>query len=462
MSTLFSNLSIALSALLSHQRAIEVIEHNVANANTPGYRRQEAVLSAATPTSPNLFKFGGGSGQVGSGVQVDMIRRYSLDFFDRRYRSEVARAKTWETRSEILKQAEIALGETSENSLLTQLDAFWSGWLRLSSDPTNTALRADLLESTRNLAEAFQRRINRLETLRADQETALQQKVDEINTLASRLAKLNQEITRIYSVGDQPNDLLDERDRVLDRLAELSGAISYRRENGEVTVSIGGHVLVFGPTPYRLTLDPTTKTPVWEDGQPYNATDGEIQGILSARDGDIQALISGLNALATDLIDFVNTIHANAYGLDNQTGRPLFIGQDARTIALNPAISSPIMIAAASRPDAPGDNSAALKIAQGYALLRMSNNSATYTQFYTTQIASLGAAVQAAQSRSKDYATVANALNTQRESISGVSLDEEAANLVRFQRAFQAAARLMNVADEMLDRIINGLGHAGR
>lgn len=154
MSTLFSNLSIALSALLSHQRAIEVIEHNVANANTPGYRRQEAVLSAATPTSPNLFKFGGGSGQIGSGVQVDMIRRYSLDFFDRRYRSEVARAKTWETRSEILKQAEIALGETSENSLLAHLDAFWSGWLRLSSDPTNTALRADLLEATRNLAEA--------------------------------------------------------------------------------------------------------------------------------------------------------------------------------------------------------------------------------------------------------------------------------------------------------------------
>lgn len=92
----------------------------------------------------------------------------------------------------------------------------------------------------------------------------------------------------------------------------------------------------------------------------------------------------------------------------------------------------------------------------------MSNNSATYTQFYTAQIASLGAAIQAAQARTKDYTTVASALNTQRESISGVSLDEEAANLVRFQRAFQAAARLMNVADEMLDRIINGLGHAGR
>lgn len=462
MSTLFSNLSIALSALLSHQRAIEVIEHNVANANTPGYRRQEAVLSAATPTSPNLFKFGGGSGQVGSGVQVEMIRRYSLDFFDKRYRNEIARAKTWETRSNLLKQVEIALGETSDNSLLNRLDAFWNGWLLLSSDPTNMALRADLLERTRNLAEAFNRRINRLETVRADQETALQQKVDEINALASRIAKLNQEITRIYSVGDQPNDLLDERDRILDRLAELSGAISYRRENGEVTVSVGGHVLVFGPTSYRLTLDPGTKTPIWEDGQPYNATDGEIQGILSVRDGDIQTLIDGLNTLASDIINFVNAIHTHAYGLDSQTGRPLFVGQDAHTIALNPTITDPAFLGVAGRPDAPGDNTAALQIAAGYSAMRMSNGSATYGQFYTAQVASLGLSIQTAQTRAKDYATVADSLNTQRESVSGVSLDEEAANLVRFQRAFQAAARLMNVADEMLDRIINGLGYAGR
>lgn len=461
MSTLFSNLSIALSALLSHQRAIEVIEHNVANANTPGYRRQEAVLSAAAPTSPNLFKFGGGNGQVGSGVRVEMIRRYSLDFFDKRYRGEVARAKTWETRSDVLKQVEIALGETSD-SLLSQLDAFWNGWLRLSSDPTNMALRADLLERTRNLAEAFNRRINRLEALRADQNIALQQKVDEINSLASRIAKLNQEITRIYAVGDQPNDLLDERDRILDRLAELSSAISYRRENGEVTVSVGGHVLVFGPTSYRLTLDPSTQTPIWEDRQPYNAQDGEIQGILSVRDGDVQRLMESLNALAGDLIDFVNAIHINAYGLDNQNGRPLFIGQDARTMALNPALADPAFLGVANRPDAPGDNTAALQIAAGYTALRMSNGGATYGQFYTAQVANLGLSIQTAQTRAKDYASVAESLNTQRESVSGVSLDEEAANLVRFQRAFQAAARLMNVADEMLDRIINGLGYAGR
>lgn len=462
MTTLYSDLSVALSAILSHQRAIQVIEHNVANANTPGYRRQEAVLSAGMPTSPHLFAFGGGTGQIGTGVKVDMIRRYSLDFFDKRYRSEIARAKAWETRYDLLKQVETALGESGENSLLSKLDAFWQGWQQLSSDPTNPTLRANLIEQTKNLATAFNNRVLRLETLRTDQNTAIQQKVDEINTLAGRIAALNTEIARVYSVGDQPNDLLDERDRALDRLAEISGAVSYRRDNGEVSVSIGGHILVFGPTTYRLTLEPNTNTPIWEDGQPFNAASGELQGILSVRDGDIQQQIDGLNTLAATLITYVNTIHVNAYGLDNQNGRTLFIGQDARTIALSPDISTPAHLATALSPNAPGDNRAALQIAEGYSALLMNNNSTSINQFYTAQVTALGLVIQSAKGRAGDYSSVAKSLNAQRESISGVSLDEEAVNLVRSQRAFEAAARLVNVADQMLDRIINGMGLVGR
>ena len=143
MPTISSGISIALQAVLTHSQALEIIEHNVANASTPGYRRQSALLTAVPRPFDHGADYGIGAGQRGGGVTIDKIQRFNLEFFDTRYRSVSAEAQNWEAQSGVLSQLESILAETTEDGLLPKLDQFWAGWQKLSTDPTNTSLRTD-------------------------------------------------------------------------------------------------------------------------------------------------------------------------------------------------------------------------------------------------------------------------------------------------------------------------------
>ncbi|HNK63004.1 MAG TPA: hypothetical protein PLE14_03080, partial [Anaerolineales bacterium] len=169
MPTISSGISIALQAVLTHSQVLEITEHNVANASTPGYRRQAAILTTDTPTSINGADHGIGAGQRGSGVTIDRIQRFNLAYFDGRFRSVSAEAKNWETQSGILSQLEATLAETSDEGLLNKLDQFWGTWQSLSNDPTNTSLRTVLLDDANTVALALNRRSSQIIQLRSDQ-----------------------------------------------------------------------------------------------------------------------------------------------------------------------------------------------------------------------------------------------------------------------------------------------------
>lgn len=472
MPSLFSGVNVALRAVLAHQQAIEIIEHNVANAATPGYRRQQAVLTAGPPYAPPSLQGSLRPGQMGTGVMVESVRRFNLEFFDGRYRQELAEAKRWEIERQTLTQAEATLAETSEDGLVPKMDAFWEGWQSLSGDPTNTALRADVRERARILASAFNRRAVALNDLRADQDQAVAQTVSEVNGLASQVAQLNSQISNVQAAGNQPNDLLDARDLALDRLAELVGASAATQANGEVLVSIGGHALVVGTSTFQLTAAPNAANNnlmavTWADGQALNAPSGELAGVLDVRDRVIPDQLAALNSAARTLADRVNVLHRAGYGPPpaNATGldffEPFTTTDYALEIRLSANVDDLANIAAANAPDSPGDGSAALGIAGVRAELLMVGGTATLDQYYTGQVAALGLEVQTAGSRADDHGLVTQSLNAQRESTSGVSLDEEAAQLVQSQRSYEAAARLMTALDDMLDRVINGMGRVG-
>ncbi|MEN4010624.1 MAG: flagellar hook-associated protein FlgK [Bellilinea sp.] len=469
MPGLSSGIHIALQAVLAHAQTIEVIEHNVANANTPGYRRQSALLETTMP-SPILAAHNGmGAGMRGGGVKVAQIQRFNLEFFDGRYRSVAAGANYWEAQRDILLQVEATLAETSQAGLLNKLDQFWNGWQNLASDPANLSLRMSLLDDTRALAESFNRRWNQLQHIRSDQNQAVISQVEQINSYADEVARLNREIMRVLSVGEQPNDLLDRRDVLLDRLAEMSGAVSHAGKNGEALVSIGGQVLVVGVQALHLTTRPKSgDTPmvevVWKDGNPpqsVNLPNGSLKGILEVRDSIIPAQINGLNQLAGELISQVNTLHGGGYGLNNAHALPLFLGADASSMRLNSSVDA-ASLAAADAPSQAGNNALASAIAslRHLKLAGIGNN--TLNDFYNGQVTAFGVMTQNASRNSQTHGLVANALNDQRESVGGVSLDEEAANLAKAQRAYQAAARVLTAYDEMLDRVINGMGLVGR
>ncbi len=468
-----SGINLSLNALLANSQAMEIIEHNVANANTKGYHRQEAVMRTTVPSNLYGMDRGIGAGVRGSGVEVGMIKRFSLSFFDNRFRSVTAEAKEWEAQRDVLMQLEMSLAETSSEGLTNKLDEFWNGWQMLSNDPSNTSLRAQLLDQSQALVNGFNRRADQMHKIRSDQDLMVKTRVGEINSAGNRIAELNKEISRVFSIGEQPNDLLDERDMLLDRLSELAGATSNVQANGQVIVSIGGHTLVTGNQSLTLTTvpnpDPGQRNLAlvqWASGAAFKSNHGELAGILKARDEIIPQQQKALDELAVKFAAQVNNVHRGGYGLDDTTGLDFFTGGSSTNQpvgALDLSLNSNLNVtnlAAAEALDSPGDGGRAKKIAD----LQNSQvmNTDTVNAFYATQVAQLGLDVQRAQINTHNQGLVVDAMDMQRESVTGVNLDEEAANMAKFQRAYQAAARVMTAYDEMLERVINGLGLVGR
>jgi flagellar hook-associated protein FlgK len=318
----FSGISVALQSLLTQQQAIDVINHNVANANTPGYHRQEVVLNAGPTQAPPGFLNSTIMSQIGTGVMLSSIKRYNDNFTDTRFRSETAESSRWTLENNILNQVQSAEAETSTDGLSQKLDAFWAGWKAVSTDPEDTALRANLLETGKAVAQAFNTRFNTLTQIQQDSDNSIVQNVQEINTLGAQIAQLNTQIGRYQKSSTQPNDFLDQQANYLDRLSQLTGAKITFENNGQAMVSIGGHMLVQGSTvlPLTTTIDTSNnnfRKVQWADGQPFNPTSGEMVGIFDVRDNVIANEKTNLNNLAATVFNSVNQVHEKGYGLDD-------------------------------------------------------------------------------------------------------------------------------------------------
>jgi flagellar hook-associated protein 1 FlgK len=464
MPNLSAGINIALSAILTQSQAIEITEHNVANANTPGYRRQAPLISSTMAAPVFADEHGLLAGQRGMGVTIDKIQRFNLEYFDGRYRAVSGETKNYEARRDVLTQLETVLSETSNDGMLPQLDQFWAGWQSLASDPTNTALRQQILDEGASLAESFQKRSQAMLQLRMDQNQAIAGQAAQINEIAKNIADLNGEISHVLSVGEQPNDLMDKRDILLDQLAEISGAVSSVQANGEMLVSIGGHALVTGHSVFTLSAAPDANglnQITWSDGQTLTPPTGSLKGLFIARDTTIVNQMNGLDALANAVITQVNAIHLTGHGLNANPPQVFFTGTTAATIAVSGTLTA-ADVATASAAGQPGNGDIAEKLAALKSAQVMNGGTATMGDYYNSQITALGMEVQQATQKAYSNNLVGKALSDQRESVAGVNLDEEAANMVKFQRAYQAAARIMTVYDDMLNTVINNMGLVGR
>lgn len=578
MPNLFSSVNLALTSMLSQQYGISITEHNVANANTEGYRRQQVVLQTAPPVTINgAYTSGVGIGQLGSGVEVEKIDRITVNFYDARYRAEAQQSKNWNIQNSLLSQLESQLSETDSTGVLPKLDAFFISWQNLSVTPTDPALKNQLINDAQSLVSALNSRAIDMNAMRTDQNVEIIQRVQEINQGAEQIAQLNAEIARVTAVGAQPNDLMDQRDLLLDRLAEVGGATSNTQANGQVIVSINNHVLVAGTRSYALTTSQDDKNNdlakiSWSDGEGLIPTSGELAGFLAVRDILIPQQQTGLNNLAQAVKDRVNTLHQKGFsngkivtnatttgtvsgfgaaatsggqlefatgsyfvetqndpvngwqyrvvdaggnppkftdGTDDtnswqniptsgsmtvDTGHGLtitfgsdataylerdrtngaaqvtftqqqdfFTGTDAMSIRVNSnLVNNPTLVATALNPNSPGDGEIARQLGNVRSEQLLSGGAATLSQYYNQQITQLALNVKKAAANEKDHQNISDALDSQRTSVSGVSLNEEAANMVKYQRAFEASARMMTTVDQMLDTIINSMGVVGR
>lgn len=486
MLSTFGSLHTALSTLHSMQKSIQTSSHNVANASTPGFSRQKTVLVTGSPYAVPSNNRYSNYGQVGTGVTVDKIQRFRSDFLDSQIRNETLQQKGWEVRRDSLQQMEAIFNEPSDTGINSRLSSFWTAWQNLATTPDSAATRGNVAEAAADLTAALRDTYRQLDEFQTELNNRVAIQVDQVNDLASRIADLNATIRDVQGVGQQPNDLRDQRDRLITELSELININAYEGEGGSITIGLGGKLLVMDheATPLAVEQDPANgmlNRVVWQDtgavaqaaGIPLEGglsalaaerLGGELGGSLITRDLLLPEKMSQLDDMANALMTAVNNLHQANFGLDGSTGFNFFEGTGARNIDVSADIkaNSNRIAASATAAGVPGDGSVALAISRLANAKLLNGGTTTVTDFYRASVTQLGQESQQATIMAENQELLVKSLETEQEQIAGVSMDEETVNLLQYQRNYQAAARVMTTLDEMLDKVINGMGLVGR
>lgn len=443
----FFGLHTALSGILAQQRALDVTTHNITNANTVGYSRQQAVLVANPAMTMPGVATSITPGQIGTGVDVDSYKRVRDVFIDTQLRAQTMRQGFHEARSEGLDQVELALAEPSDTGINALLNTYWSAWQDVSNNPEHPATRQALVQAASNLADAFHSIDEQLTTITSQTAQAATGVLDEVNALGGQILDLNVQIANAVATGSTPNDLYDQRDALVDSLAKL-GNVSVTKGALEVLdITFGGATLVTG----------TTSSATLAESDLTSLTSGKLAGLVALRDTVLPGYRASLDAVASSLVTQTNALHSTGYDLSGATGIDFFApgGTTAATIAVSASVvADPSRVAAASAAGQPGDATISLQIA---ALRGSGAIDGAYGQLVTR----IGSDAKDALRSLANATLLANSLANRRESVSGVSLDEEMTNLMRFQRGFQASARALNAMDELIDVIVNRMGRVG-
>jgi flagellar hook-associated protein 1 len=694
MTSPFFGLNIGASALRTAQTLVDITNQNIANANTPGYSRQSATVTASTPYPVPVLSAGGTPGQLGTGVQITSVNRARDTFVDTQIRGQLTTQGQVDAHSAALAQVEAVVNEPSSTGLSSTLTQYWSAWQEVANTPADSSIRANLIQQGAAVADAFQGQVSQFKQQQSDLDKQVGLAVTSVNTLAGQIAAINTQISQVQNSGMQPNDLRDQRDVLVDSLSKLVKINAIETPDGQVSINVGNHTLIDrgsvnpmlanatagaftqvqwsaatyttatgspkvatpttttggtllinnvsvtlgnGLTPQQVvnaingtaglgatgaviaslnsggalvltstapgstgavtvgaaagvanTINadlglPGATTQFGTDANTVNLGGGQLQGLIDSRDTLLQERIDGVNALASRVIQSVNSVSASGVGLDGVGGRNFFTGTDASSIAVDPQLTATggtdkvaagrlyaDPASATGYSSAAGDSSNALAMAQLQNLTTQSvtsttvipgaltpgqllgpstvigidlsgaaaNTTYTFTttagppptasvsdgtttkpatitvgadsasppnsiigldtgsvrltlsapngtslstalaglngppnSFVTTtsgpatigdqyaqQISALGVESQSAQNQSTNQSVLVNQLQTQRASTSGVSLDEETINLITYQKAYQAAARIVTVMDEMLDTLINHTG----
>ena len=459
-----TSLDIAVKALRTQQLAVDTVAHNISNVTTPGYSRQRVRLAAI----PGGIGFDGRSGP-GQGVEslgVDRIRDIFIDF-QFRIGNQALGYQT--ARAEFLGRTELVVGEPTAAGLRSALSDYFNSWRDLSNQPESAAARTAVTQSGITLSTTAQRIYQGLGDLRSQANGRLLADVDEINALTRQIANFNDQILNLQARGNSAADLRDQRDLAIDRLSGFMDISYFEMDNGVVNVQIGGHGLVRGNIDSPIYGDPDILNNNFVDLKfvdndlLVNVSSGELRALLDQRDVDLIARMADLNALVGQVIADVNAAHSAGYGLDGITGRDFFSGTDASDIAVDAAVVADSNIVAAATigdsldptvtPPGDGSNSDIISDLQYAAVLGAGTN--TYDDFYASFISRLGTATRDAEGQTISQGLLVSQIDGVRQGTSGVNLDEEMVTLMNHQRAYEAAARLIAVIDEMLDTLIN-------
>ncbi|SDX28323.1 flagellar hook-associated protein FlgK [Paenibacillus sp. CF384] len=510
MTSTFHSIETAKRSLFAQQTTINTIGHNISNANTEGYSRQRVTMTATRPMEAYGMSRSTAAGQLGTGVEATAINRIRTAFLDDQFRNQNKYAGTWSVQADTLSKLESIVNEPSDSGIRSVMDKFYQAWSDLSKDPENVTGRKIVRETALALTDSFNQTSKQLTDLRADLSSSIEVKATQANTYLDTIASLNTEIRRIESLGDEANDLEDQRDLLVDKLSSIVNVTVTKAPEG-YNITMGDISLVNGATTTPLTS--ASLEAAYSGGQ---LTNGEVFGMITSRDVYVSDYIRQLDTLANTLangefevtvpagsvlpgtttplatatkmtVQGINGLHKLGYTLENPAkgATDFFTSSDgtseitAANFRLNPVIADDTnKIATSMRTISAGgvdtvvrgNNSLALLMSElGEVKFSFDQSAtgngiseATINNFYSSMVGALGVQSEEAQRQYQNSIAQLDQVDSSRQAVSGVSLDEEMADLVKFQHAYSAAARFMTTFDQLLEKLINGTGVVGR
>ncbi len=469
MSGLFASLNSSVQALTAQSRALEISGKNLANVNNTSYARQRVQFgdlgTVMTPQGPESM-----------GIQALSVQQMRDSLLDGQVMNESSLSSYYQTLQTAYQRAQAGLGQTvtsptasntttstTDTGIGAALDDVFNAFQSFAASPTDTGLRQALVQKTAILSDRMQLTDSRLGQVQTDLNTQISSDVTTVNGLLQNVASLNAQIGR-FEINNPGSavDLRDQRQAVLEQLAAKLPVTSTEMPGGQVQVSAKDA----SGNPVVLVNLAAVTGPVTFNGTQLSAGSpatvlapnaGSIQGALTARDGAIQTLRDNLNSLASQLVTSVNA----AYNPTGSTGNFFdAAGTTAATIRLDPTVTAANL--KASDGGAAGDNTVAQAIAQlanhTFSTAGGDQLDGSFSSFYANSVGSLGQSLSGANSQVTNQSNIETLVRSQRDSVSGVSLDEELADLQKYQRAFQASSRVFTIVDDLLDNVVNQLG----
>ncbi|SDF86921.1 flagellar hook-associated protein 1 FlgK [Fontibacillus panacisegetis] len=523
MTSTFHGIETSKRALFVNTTSMQTLGHNISNASTEGYSRQRVNQTEARPIWAMGMTKSQQPGMLGTGVEYGSITRVRDTFLDTQYRRENQFLGSWEVLNATMVSIQGILNEPSGSGLATVMDDFWNAWETLNRDPSLLSARVAVAGAASNMTDTFKHISESLTNLTNDVTSNIDKKVMEANNLLDNIASLNVLIRDNESFGDNANDYRDQRDLLIDKLSTIVDVQFAEDEVGMVNITAAGvNVITGDAVTYLTAANAATATAGQLNGytkslaetqtirDQLNAmvntlTTGEIKVTLSngyvttsqlsalnqvtLEDGTVipagQVIPAGSRiASSMDiLVNGFNGLHGLGYTLTEPTtsGVPFFVstggGFTIDDIRVNPDILADTnKIAASSKFENVNGADKVIRgnsdIANALASLRdalftfpanlTSLSKGTTDDYFRALAGDLGIRAANTQRNFNNQQSMADNLQIQRQEISGVSIDEELADMIRFQQAYNAAARNMTTVDEMLDRVINSMGIVGR
>jgi flagellar hook-associated protein 1 FlgK len=451
MAGLFGTLSVALSGLQAQQGALEITANNVANANTPGYSRARPVLVEGDPIVTDSLT-------LGSGVKLQGSQSLRDPILELRLNQETQQQGRFDATVSAMQQVQVMFSGNG-NDLGTQITNFFNSLQQLSTNPSDLSQRQGVLTAAGNLATAFHTTVANLQSQRDNLDLSVSQTVDQINTYATQIAQLNTQISGLQNIGENADTFIDQRNNVIRQLSGLVDIAEVQSNNGLTVSTTNGTPLVAEQQSFTLQTKPDSSgvNHIFAQGVDITSkiTAGKLAGILDVRDQEIPQVVSDLDTLSSGLSSSLNAAHQAGFDLSGTAGGNLFspppAGGAGAAAEISVAITDPAKLAVSSD-GSPGSNGNLTQLLAVQSQPVASGESPT--DFYAGMVYRVGTTVANATAEQDSSNQILQQLQDQRSSISGVSMDEEASNMILYERAYEAAARIISTIADMTNTAI--------